>query len=289
MGADMSGYRGLVQCLTGGAMVKFADSAFTDSIPDIYDEYLVPLIFEQYADDLARRVRGFDPRDVLEIAAGSGVASRAVAEVLGSSANYVVTDLNPPMLKRAASMADNPSVIVWKTADATDLPFDRQSFDLVLCQFGVMFFPDRVRAYKEAHRVLRRGGAFIFSMWDRIEENDFAYEVTRALADMFPHDPPTFLARTPHGHHNTATYRAELAAAGFEDVTVEPLEVSSVALNPAIPAIAYCHGTPLRNEIEARNPRSLEEATARATEALRERFGDSNLESRIRGFVITAR
>ncbi|MGB9357549.1 MAG: class I SAM-dependent methyltransferase, partial [Acidimicrobiia bacterium] len=205
-----------------------------------------------------------------------------------SSANYVVTDLNPQMLKRAASMADDTSVIAWKTADAIDLPFNDGSFDLVLCQFGVMFFPDRVRAYQEARRVLRRGGAFIFSMWDRIEANDFAYEVTRALADMFTDDPPTFLARTPHGHHSTATYRIELAAAGFEHVTIEPLEVKSVALNPAIPAIAYCQGTPLRNEIEARNPRSLQEAAARATDAIRNRFGDSNLESRIRGFVITA-
>ena len=270
-------------------MVMYADSAFTDSIPDIYDEHLVPLIFEQYAHDLARRARCLDPRKVLEIAAGSGVVSRAVAAILDPSARYVVTDLNPPMLKRAESMEVDQGRIVWKPADAMDLPFDDDSFDLVLCQFGVMFFPDRVRAYKEARRVLSGDGAFVFNMWDRIEKNDFAFEVTRALTDMFRHDPPTFLPRTPHGHYDTAIYRSELAAAGFEHVTVEAVEAASTAPKPAIPAIAYCQGTPLRNDIEARNPLGLEEATIRATDAIRERFGDRSLESRIRAFVVTAR
>jgi ubiquinone/menaquinone biosynthesis C-methylase UbiE len=270
-------------------MFDAADSVFADSIPEVYDEHLVPLIFEQYANDLARRARDLDPREVLEVAAGSGVVSRAVAAVLDASARYVVTDLSPPMLKRAESMEVDQGRIVWRRADAMDLPFDDDSFDLVLCQFGVMFFPDRVRAYREARRVLRGDGAFVFNMWDRIEENDFAFEVTRALADMFRHDPPTFLRRTPHGHYDTAIYRSELAAAGFEQVTVEPVGAVSTAPNPAIPAIAYCQGTPLRNEIEARNPLGLEESTARATDAIRERFGDRCLESRIRAFVITAR
>ena len=266
-----------------------ADSAFTDSIPDIYDEHLVPLIFEHYAHDLARRARSLDPREVLEVAAGSGVVSRAVAAVLDPAARYVVTDLHPGMLKRAESMEVDEGRIVWRAADAMDLPFDDDSVDLVLCQFGAMFFPDRVRAYKEARRVLRGDGAFVFNMWDRIEENDFAYEVTRGLADMFRDDPPMFLRRTPHGHYDTAIYLSELAAAGFEHVTVEPVGAVSTAPNPAIPAIAYCQGTPLRNEIEARNPLGLEEATTQAADAIRERFGDRSLESRIRAFVITAR
>ena len=269
-------------------MVDAVDKVFAGSIPEVYDEYLVPLIFEPYAEDLARRTRSLDPANVLEIAAGSGVVSRAVAAVLDSSAQFVVTDLSPPMLDRAASVQDDPGRVEWQPADAMDLPFEDESFDLVLCQFGAMFFPDRVQAYQEAHRVLRQGGAFIFNMWDRIEENDFAYEVTRALADVFPDDPPGFLLRTPHGHYDPATYRSELQTAGFSRVTVEPLDVGSVAPSPAIPAVAYCQGTPLRNEIEARYPPSLEEATARATDAIRLRFGDGEVRSRIRGFVVTA-
>jgi SAM-dependent methyltransferase len=186
-------------------------------------------------------------------------------------------------------MQDDPGRVEWQPADALELPFGVDSFDLVLCQFGAMFFPDRVRAYQEARRVLCAGGSFIFNMWDRIEENEFAHEVTRALAEVFPDDPPSFLRRTPHGHYDTTTYRSELEAGGFSDVEIEPVDAISVAPDPAIPALAYCQGTPLRTEIEARNPPSLEEATARATDAIRRRFGDGDVRSRIRGFVITAR
>jgi ubiquinone/menaquinone biosynthesis C-methylase UbiE len=266
-----------------------SDRVFAGSIPDVYDEYLVPLIFEQYAQDLAERTVAVNPGAVLEVAAGSGVVTRAVAPVLGPQTRYVVTDLNQPMLERAASMQHDPAQIEWRPADAADLPFVDNTFDLVLCQFGVMFFPDRLKAYAEAHRVLRPGGRFIFSMWDRIERNEFADEVTTALARVFPDDPPSFLPRTPHGHYDPATYQAELGAAGFDRASVDAVDEISVASDPAIPAIAYCQGTPLRNEIEAMNPPGLEEATALATEAIRARFGEFDVQGRIRGFVITAR
>jgi len=266
-----------------------ADKVFAGSIPDVYDDYLVPLIFEQYAQDLAARTAVLNPGAVLEVAAGSGVVSRAVAPLLSPEARHVVTDLNAPMLERAAAMQHNPAQIEWQPADALDLPFADDTFDLVLCQFGAMFFPDRVRAYAEAGRVLESGGRFIFSMWDRIEENDFAHAVTTALVEEFPDDPPSFLARTPHGHYDPAIYQAELEAAGFEEMTIDAVDEISAAADPAIPAIAYCKGTPLRNEIEAMSPPGLEEATNRATDAIRTRFGSGDVQGRIRGFVITAR
>ncbi|MGI9665965.1 MAG: class I SAM-dependent methyltransferase [Acidimicrobiia bacterium] len=264
------------------------DSSFGGSIPDIYDRYLVPLIFEHYAEDLSARMARLKPNRTLEVAAGSGVVTRAAATVLGEQAEYVATDLNRPMLDRAAASQPDADGIVWREADAMELPFDDSSFDLVLCQFGAMFFPDRVRAYSEARRVLRPGGAFIFNMWDRIETNEFADEVTNALAGMFPDDPPIFLARTPHGHHDPAVYRAELSRAGFAHVDVEAIETISVAADPADPAIAYCQGTPLRDEIERRSPGSLDEATSCATSAISKRFGDGRVEGLIRGYVITA-
>lgn len=269
-------------------MADQPDAAFDGSIPDMYDQYLVPLIFEQYAADLASRAARLQPASVLEVAAGSGVVTRAVAAILDETAEFTASDLNPPMLQRAASQQSDPDRIRWQPADALDLPFPDDAFDLVLCQFGAMFFPDRVKAYQQARRVLAPGGLFIFNMWDRIEENEFADAVTTAMAAMFPDNPPVFLRRTPHGHYDPDIYRTELAEAGFDEVEVEAIDEVSVASDASIPAIAYCQGTPLRTEIEERNPDGLDQATRTATEAIRNRFGDGSVSSRIRGYVITA-
>jgi len=270
-------------------VVEPLDSRFEGSIPDVYDEYLVPLIFQSYAEDLADRVARIDPKTVLEVASGSGVATRAIAAVVDDETRFVVSDLNPPMIERARSMQADADRVEWRQADCLDLPFNDNSFDLVVCQFGAMFFPDRVRAYSEVRRVLRNDGIFLFNMWDRIEENDFAFEVTAALAALFPDNPPRFLPRTPHGHYREDIYRQELSAAGFRDVTVDAVDEISRASDPSVPAIAYCRGTPLRNEIETLNPDGLSEATAHAGRAIAARFGTGEVEGRIRGFVITTR
>jgi len=147
------------------------DKVFAGSIPENYDRYMVPLIFEPYAADIARRAASLSPSAVLETAAGTGVVTRAVAPKLSPRASYVVTDLNQPMLEYAASRQAPDSRIKWRQADALTLPFENATFDLVCCQFGAMFFPDRSSAYCEAKRVLKPGGHFLFSVWDRIEEN----------------------------------------------------------------------------------------------------------------------
>jgi ubiquinone/menaquinone biosynthesis C-methylase UbiE len=264
------------------------DKLFTGSIPEIYDRFLVPLIFESYAADLAERVARAAPQNVLETAAGTGVLTRAMASKLPAAARIIVTDLNQPMLDRARARQSDDARIEWKQADALALPFEDQSFDAVACQFGVMFFPDKVQGYKEARRVLKPGGHFLFNVWDRISENDFADTVTMALAAVFPDDPPRFLARTPHGYHHAERIREELNAAGFAKVSVESVGHRSKAPSPRDPAIAYCQGTPLRNEIEARKADGLEHATNRAAEALARRFGSGAVDGRIRAVVITA-
>jgi len=264
------------------------DKLFAGSIPEIYNRFLVPLIFESYARDLAERVAKVKPQDVLETAAGTGVLTRAIASRLPAHARIVATDLNQPMLDRAVAEQPRESRITWRQADALALPFEDQSFAVVACQFGVMFFPDKIQAYKEARRVLKPGGQFIFNVWDRISENDFADVVTEALAALFPHDPPRFMARTPHGYHDVDRIRAELMAAGFVDISADAVDGRSKASSPLDAAIAYCQGTPLRNEIEARDASRLDEATKRAAEALAHRFGRGAIEGRIRAIVITA-
>ena len=265
-----------------------SDKVFAGSIPELYDAYLVPLIFESYANDLAERTAALGPKTVLETAAGSGVVTRALASRLASDARYMVTDLNQPMLDHAANKQGSDDRITWRQADALDLPFDGASFDAVVCQFGVMFFPDRVAGYAEARRVLKPGGSFLFNVWDHIEANEFALVVTEAAASVFPDDPPRFLARTPHGYHDVALIRDELGEAGFFQVSIATLEKNSSAPSPRHPAVAYCEGTPLRNEIETRDAGLLGHVTDRATEAIAARFGKGPVTGKIRGHVVAA-
>jgi len=264
------------------------DKDFVGSIPEIYDNYLVPLIFETYAQDLAERVAAHGPAHILETAAGSGVVSRALASILSSDAQLTVTDLNQPMLDHAAARQAADSRITWRQADAMALPFDDSSFDVVVCQFGVMFYPDRITGYSEAYRVLKPGGALIFNVWDRIETNEFADVVATAAATVFPNDPPGFLRRTPHGYYDETIVRQELNEAGFTEVSFDSVDAISSAPSPRHPAVAYCQGTPLRNEIEERDGNLLEHVTACAADAVSVRFGAGVVEGKIRGHVITA-
>ena len=164
----------------------------------------------------------------------------------------------------------------WQQADALRLPFDAASFDIVVCQFGVMFFPDKARAFAEARRVLRRGGVLLFNAWDRIEENEFADVATTTLAELFPADPPRFMARTPHGYFDLEAIARDLANGGFR-------------APPRIETIAYCRGTPLRGEIEAKGPDALARATDAVASAIAKRFGTGAVEGKIQAIIVSAR
>ncbi len=262
------------------------DKVFAGSIPRLYDEYLVPLIFEPYAIDLAARVAARRPQRVLEVAAGTGVVTRRLAAALPESATIVATDLNPAMLEQARAVG-GARPIEWRPADAMQLPFEDASFDLVVCQFGVMFFPDKAKAFAQARRVLRPGGAFLFNAWDRIEENEFAAVVTEALATVFPDDPPRFMARTPHGYFDVAAIARDVAQGGFAAAArIDTVSARSRAATPHDPAIAYCQGTPLRSEIEARDKTRLGEATDVAAEAIARRFGNGPVDGKIQAHVV---
>ena len=265
-----------------------SDKVFGESIAEIYDSYLVPLIFEAFAGDLARRVAEAAPAQILETAAGTGVVARALAPLLPKGARYIVSDLNQPMLNRAASRQGADERIVWRQADALHLPFEQDSFDVVFCQFGVMFFPDRITGYREALRVLKPGGRFLFNVWDRIEHNDFARIVTDTAGAMFPTDPPMFLARTPHGYHDTEQIDVELQKAGFSAIKIVTLHETSDAPSARHPAVAYCQGTPLRNEIESRDPEAVQSVTDSSAAAIARAHGNGPVSGKIRGHVIVA-
>lgn len=261
------------------------DKIFAGSIPRFYDEHLVPLIFEPYAKDLAARVAARAPARVLEVAAGTGVLTRHLASVLPEATPIVATDLNQPMLDMASERGTQRPV-QWRQADAMQLPFEDGEFDAVVCQFGIMFMPDKARAFAEARRVLRTGGALFFSAWDRIEENEFAHTATLALESLFPKDPPHFLARTPHGYHDIAAIARDLQGGGFaSSPQVHTIAARSCANSARVPAMAYCQGTPLRNEIEARDQSRLGEATDIAADAIARQFGSGPVDGKIQAHV----
>jgi SAM-dependent methyltransferase len=168
------------------------------------------------------------------------------------------------------------------------LPFADGSFDVVVCQFGAMFFPDKPRAFAQARRVLVPGGTLLFNVWDRIDENEFAATVTEGLESLFPQDPPRFMARTPHGYHESEVITQDLATAGFTELSlIETLAARSRAASSRVAAIAYCQGTPLRNEIEARDVAALAAATDLCADALARRFGTGAVDGKIQAHIVT--
>ena len=261
------------------------DNVFAGSVPELYETHLVPLIFEPYAADLKSRIASLNALKILEIAAGTGVVTRALAAMATDGMSIIATDLNQAMLDRAEAVGTARSV-KWQRADAMALPFADGEFDTVVCQFGAMFFPDKAKAFSEARRVLKPGGVFIFNVWDRISENEFADPITTALEAVFPEDPPRFLARTPHGYHDRSVIERDLVGGGFVKAPrIATVAARSRASSPRVPAIAYCQGTPVRNEIEARDASRLAEATDVAADAVARRFGPQSVDGKIQAHV----
>ncbi len=255
---------------------------WAEDMSAVYDQYLVPAVFGPYAEELAARVARHRPAVVLELAAGTGALTGAMAESL-AGARVIATDLNVAMVDLGARRVP---AATWRQADAMGLPFDDASVDLVACQFGVMFFPDRAGAYGEVARVLRPGGHFLFNCWGPLATHDVEVTVTAALAESFPDDPPTFLARVPHGYHDVDRIHADLKAAGFGAVQVETVELDCRATSAADLAYGYCRGTPNRAEIEARG--DLSATTHAVAMALERRFGSGPVLGRMAALVVSA-
>lgn len=263
------------------------DAVFSGSIPALYERYLGGLLFRPYAEDLARRLADLASGSVLETAAGTGIVTEALARALPAAVSITASDLNQPMLDHAAAKPGMARVI-WRQADALALPFPEGSFDAVVCQFGAMFFPDRPAAFRQARRVLKPGGRFILNVWDDLAHNPVPDVVHQAIARRYPKDPPQFLVRTPHGYHDAERIRADLRAAGFASVVVETVALPSRAASSRDPAIGFCQGTPLRAEIEARDPSGIAAATDAAAAAALARFGDGALDATMQAHVVTA-
>ncbi len=263
-----------------------ADSNFAGSLVYLYDKVLGPFMFEPFAREVAGRLNGFTG-EVLEVAAGTGIFTRALDDVLALGSLITATDLNRPMLELASRARTSPRV-TWRQADALRLPFAGETFDAVACQFGVMFYPDQGLGHREARRVLRSGGRYVLSVWDDLVSNPVADIVHQTVAAYFPHDPPEFFARTPHGHHDNFRLRESLAAAGFTAVTIETVRLPAGRLAADEVALGFCQGTPLRHEIEQRSAADLAGVTQAVATALLDAFGEGAIETMIQAHIAVA-
>lgn len=260
-----------------------ADTAFVGAIPEIYERCLGPMLFEPYARDMAQRFKGFDG-ELLETAAGTGRVTRALAEAAPNAA-ITATDLNAPMLAEAGRLVRAPNVH-YQTADAQALPFPDQRFDAVVCQFGVMFYPDKPASFAEARRVLRPGGRYVFNVWDELARNELSRVVHETVSGLFPQDPPAFLARTPFGWWDRGVIERALQDAGFAEVALETVALPTASTSAVSAAEGLCLGTPLRGEIEARG--DLNAALQAAADALEGRFGSGPISAPGQAVVVTA-
>jgi SAM-dependent methyltransferase len=254
---------------------------WSEDMPTAYERALVPTVFAPFSDVLAPRVLAPQPARVLELAAGTGVLTRLLADGLPRG-GVVATDLNPAMVELGRAQVPAAE---WQAADALDLPFAASSFDAVVCQFGVMFFPGKRAGFAQARRVLAPGGQVLMTTWGPLAEHHFEAAVTRVLARVMPDDPPTFLADLPHGYADPDRLASDARAGGLEDVRVELLEVEGHAPSVAALARGYCEGTPLRAALERRGDHAA--LTAQVVEGLVADLGPGPLRGRMTAYLVT--
>jgi ubiquinone/menaquinone biosynthesis C-methylase UbiE len=237
---------------------------FKHSTPELYDQYMGPLLFAPYAEHVAQRVSPLRPERILETAAGTGIVTRAVHHVL-PEAEIVATDINPAVVEFAAQHVRSERV-TFQTANAEQLPFADESFDFVLCLFGVMFFPGKVQAHTEARRVLKAGGRYVLATFDRLDRNPVPEAAGQVVATLFPEDP-RYMERGPFSYTDAAVVESDLRSAGFENVDLETVELSTV-VSARDAALGIVLGSPFRAEIERLEPAALERATVAVEQAL---------------------
>jgi ubiquinone/menaquinone biosynthesis C-methylase UbiE len=265
------------------------DAKFAGPVHELYDNLLVPMLYEPFAADMAARVAALGPGDVLETAAGSGVVARALAPRLGAAARYVATDVNVAMLRKAKARQSGAGRVSFQAMDALNLGLEAGSFDVVFCQFGATYFADRPRGFAEARRVLRPGGQFVFSVWDCLDQNDIAATIWQGVTEHFAPDPPDYLRRVVHGYFVPSEIKADLEAAGFSQVTIEMVTRESRAGSARQAAAALIMGTPLRADLAQRLPEGLEAVADAAEAALVRRYGEGAILGKMRALVVTAR
>ncbi|OBY28166.1 class I SAM-dependent methyltransferase [Leisingera sp. JC1] len=265
-----------------------SSASFTGDIPGYYDSGLGPVIFFNYADDLAARCGAFAAKDVLELAAGTGIVSQRLRRRLPPGCNLTVTDLNEPMLALAKAKLSDTTNVSFQPADAMALPFADGSFDLIACQFGVMFFPDKPAAFREAARVLSPGGHYVFNVWAPMTQNPFAGIADTIAAQFFPNDPPGFY-KVPFHYGEPGAVKADLDGNDWSDVSHETAKLNKTIEDPEKFAEALVYGNPMIDEIRSRGGVDPDEVASAILDEMRDRFGPPPLRMPLEAVIFTCR
>jgi ubiquinone/menaquinone biosynthesis C-methylase UbiE len=266
--------------------VASIDTRFSGSVPANYERYMVPLLFRPYADLLAARALQWKPRRILETAAGTGVVTDALAKAL-PSAEIVATDLNQAMLDVAATRVTSSNV-TFRQADALELPFGDDEFDLVVCQFGAMFYPDKVLGAAEARRVLRGGSRYLFAVWDRIERNALSHLANQSLIATYPDNPPQFMTRGPYSYHEREWIERDLRAAGFEEISIETVQCTSRSASAEDGARGLVYGSPMGVELADYGADALDRVFEDLWQSARQFEGPNGFEAPMSAHIVTA-
>lgn len=262
-------------------------SAFKGEIPHYYEKYLGPLIFQKYAEDLSRRIKAPDGGFILETAAGTGMATRQLRSAIQDDVRVVVTDLNKDMLTIAKQKFESTENIEFQTGNAQNLSFENSVFDAVICQFSLMFFEDKFTAIKEAARVLKPDGTFLFNVWDSFEHNHFIKTVNESIVKKFPDTPPDFFS-IPYGYYNIDVIKDLLHETGFDDIEISVIPRTSTANSAKDVALGYILGTPVSLQIEKIAPGSLSDIVDSVEEAIATEFGSNNVSAKMQAIVFKA-
>jgi SAM-dependent methyltransferase len=261
-------------------------AAFVGNIPQFYDQAMGPIIFADYAADMAGRAAAIRPARVLETAAGTGIVTRQLRNALPAATKLTATDLNPPMLEIARNKFQSGEQVEFRQADATALPFADESFDAVVCQFGVMFYPDKDKSYREVRRVLVPGGRYLFSAWDAHRYNPFGRIVHEVAAGFFPVDPPQFMD-VPFSY-GFEPIKASLIDAGFGAIEASVVRFMKDIPDVAVFARGLVYGSPLIDQVAARGGVKADDIAAKLADEFRDAFGTAPARMPLQAVVFSA-
>lgn len=264
--------------------------SFSGSVPKTYHDFLGPLIFDAYARDMAGRAKAVlkERSRVLELACGTGIVTNMLAELLGPGASLLATDISEPMLNLARNNFMGSPGVAFQAVDACSLPFEDGAFDLIVCQYGVMFFPEKARAMQHARRVLAPGGTYLFNIWDSFEHNPIPRTVHETVTGLLPTNPIPFLAKMPFGYSDRAEIERVTRAGGFTNVRLESIEFPCSAPSAADAARAWVEGTPILAGLAERGITDPTPVRQAVEKVLKEKFGERPCKATMRAIVVTA-